>query len=334
MPITLAQLAQVETDPLTKLIILNVLRNAQVMEKLPFENVTSLQVRAYRWESLPTGGAFRSINEGYTSVEDGQLGSVWEAVYGFGGDLTFDTVLEKITNVVKDPVQIQTEGKLKSMSLDWNNYFINGDHGNDPKGFEGLKKRIAGMPSRQTVYATPNTTDAPLDPTASAGNARRMLNQWNAAWRRCNSGQVSAVFCNEDWVLGLTRVLQYLQTQGNFLDITKDSFDREIVTYRGVPFFDMGLKKDQSTEIISTTETAGDGGADSTSVYLSAFNTEEGLHGIQMNNLKVYDPLNGGEMESKPSKMKRVDWWNGLANFGSHGMVRLRNIARLADWTQ
>ena len=332
--ITLAQLAQVESDPMKKWIELNILRECKVMERLPFENVSSLQVRAAFWETLPTGGTWRSVNEGYTSAEDGQIGDAWEALYGFGGDITFDTVLEKVKNTIKDPVQMQMEGKLKSMALDWNYAFINGDQATDPKQFNGLKKRVSLLPSRQTVYMTAASTDAPYDPTAAAANARHALSKFSQAWRYCNAGNVNMILCNEDWILGFSRILALLQSAGNYLDVTKDEYDREVVSYRGVPFIDMGLKKDMSTEIISNSETAGDGGSDSMSVYFLSVNTMDGVHGIQLNAFNAYDPLGGSEMETKPSKLRRVDWWNGLATFGRYGISRLRNIERLADWTE
>lgn len=332
--ITLAQLAQVEKDPETKFMELSILRECKIMERIPFENVSSLQIRAQFWQTLPTGGAFRSINEGYTSAEDGQLGEEWEAVYGFGGDITYDNVLEMIKNTAKDPVQLQTEGKLRTMALQYNDNFINGDVAVDPKGFNGIKKRVAGMPSRQRMTWTTSSSAAPLDPTASAALARRFLNVLRTAWVRCNAGQVNAILCNEDFILGIGAALVYAQSTGNYLDVTKDQFDRDVTTYRGVPLVDMGYKSDLSTEIIPTTETAGDAGADSTSVYFTSINTQDGVYGIQLNPFKVYDPLGGGELSTKPSKMKRVDWWNGLATFGTRGIVRVSNLARIADWTE
>lgn len=330
--ITLAQLAQTQTDATTKFVINNILRECRFMDKLPFLPVSSLTVKSPRVESYPTAGAWRSLNEGYSSTEDAQMGEVYDSLFGFGTDITYDNVITKLNDYSVDPVQFQTEMKLKAISMEWNYTVINGDHASDPKQFEGLKKRVAGMPSRQTVWFAASNA-APLDPTASAGNSRIFMNKFNEAWHYCNSGAVNAILCNEDFILGFQRVLTYMQMQGNFMDITKDSFGRQEVSYRGVPFIDMGYKKDMSTEVIPTTETAGDAGADSTSVYLVSINTTEGVHGLELEPLKVYDPLNGGEMESKPSKMKRVDWWNGIASFGSYGIVRARNLSNLAGFT-
>ncbi len=331
--ITLAQLAQLERDPATKFMQMNILRESKVMEMVPFETVAGLSVKAQYWEKLPTSGAWRKINEGYSSAEDGQLADAYEQLFVFGGDITFDRIMQDVKDTMKDPVQVQIEGKLKSMTLQWNNYFINGDSATDPLGFNGLKKRVAALPSRQTVYWAASNA-APLDPTNSAANARKFMNTLRKAWKYCNDGKVNVCLCNEDFILGISATLMYLQSAGNYLSVTKDQFDRDITSYRGVPLLDMGYQNDLSTEILSTAEVAGDAGTDSMSQYLVSLNTDDGVYGAQIDTLKFYDPLNGGEMESKPSKLRRLDWKNGLVNFGTRGIVRMRNLSNLAGFTE
>ena len=332
MSFTLAQLAKLETSTLRKGVMMNLLNFSKAMEIVPWERVDSLKSIAVRWKTLPDV-AFRRIHGGYTKSH-GDYEQIWESVYALGGDMDFDRVFEHIKNTIVDPKVDQTTQKLKSVAYKFNDYLINGDHATDVDGFEGLKKRVANMPPRQSVYFA-GAAAAPLDPTASSGNANIFLNKLEEGWYKCNGGQAGAIFCNEGLYWGLGRVLRYIGTQaGSMLDVTKDSFDRSILTYRGVPLLDIGFKKDQSTLIITDTEVAGDAGADSTSLYMVSFGTEkEGLTGIQLNDLAVYDPLAGGEMETLPATLLRIDWWLGLASFGDHAIVRLRNIERSSDWT-
>jgi len=331
MAYTVAQLAQLETDPLRKMVIMNLIRDAKVMEFLPFENVDSLTSIAVRWKSLPTV-AFRKINAGYTPNE-GHDEQVWESVYGLGGEIKFDRVFDKIKNTIVDPKKNEINKKLKSLAITFNNYFINGDHATDADGFEGLLKRVSLMPSRQSVYFA-GAAAAALDPTASVANGRAFFNALRELHYKTNAGAVNAFFCNEGIYYGVGEVAQYINASGGaFLDVTKDSFDRDITTYRGAPLIDMGLLIDQSTDIITETETAGDAGADATSIYGASFNTEQGISGIQLSDPDIYDPLNGGEQESTPTKLMRIDWWLGLAGFGSYGFTRGRNVEGAANWT-
>lgn len=331
MAYTLAQLAKLETDPLRKMIFMNLLRKVKVMEYLPFENVESLSVIATRWRTLPSV-AFRQINAGYTPSE-GHDEQVWESLYGLGGEIKFDRVFDKIKNVIVDPKKNEIDKKLWSLAITFNDYFINGDHGVDPDGFEGLKKRVSLMPSRQSIYFA-GAAAAALDPTGSVANGRAFFDKWEELAYKTNAGDVSAYFVNEGMIYGMGKVARYINASGGmFLDVTKDSFERSIVTFKGAPLVDVGMLADQATDIITDTETAGDAGADATSIYACSFNNEQGITGIQLSDPEVYDPLNGGEQESTPTKLMRIDWWLGLAGFGSYGFCRGRNVEGASNWT-
>ena len=254
-------------------------------------------------------------------------------MYADGGEIKFDRVFEKVTNYITDPIKLNIDMKLESMNIQFNNYLVNGDHASDPIGFEGLKKRVAGMPSRQSVYFA-GAAAAALDPTASAANARAFFNKITDLVRFCNSGDVAFLLCNEGIQWGLAAVARYISaTGGNWLDTTQDVFEREIQTFKGIPLIDAGYTKDQSTEIITETETAGDAGSDATSIYAVSTNEESGMTGIELGPIEVWDPLNGGEQESTPTKLMRIEWWLGLSSPGSHGIARGRNVEGAANWT-
>ena len=332
MALTLAQLAKLETDPLKKYVIVNILREAKIMEVLPFTDVDSLRSIAVRWRTLPSV-AFRKINAGYTPSE-GDTEQVWESVFALGGEIKFDRVFKKIKNTIVDPIKLQSDMKLKALSLTFNDYVINGDHATDADGFEGLKKRVSNMPTRQSVYYA-GSSSAALDVTASTANANTFFSKLEEQHYKTNAGQVSCILANEGIRYGLGRAARYVNSGGGmFLDATKDSFDRQILTWKGVPIVDTGLKTDQSTDIITDAETAGDAGTDATSIYMVSFGEDQGLMGIQLPpGLEVYDPLAGAEQESTPTNLMRVEWWLGLANFGSYGVTRGQNVEGASNWT-
>jgi hypothetical protein len=334
-PLTLAHVAKLEQDPLRKGIIMNLLRYTKVMELLPFEEVNSLTSVAIRWTNLPDV-AFRRINEGY-NTSHGDVDTVTESVYVFGGDIELDVIFDKPqlkSNYITDPRQLQIDMKTMAMSYKFNDYFINGDHLVDEDGFEGLKVRINEMPSRQKIRAS-STTDI-LDPTASAANARRFLDKWEEAYYTAGGGAQTpnVILCNEGLKWGFGRVLRYLGTAASVVtDITKDLFDREYPTYKGARIIDMGLKQDQLTEVIPNNETAEDAGTDATSVYFVPFGTEQGVTGIQVGPMETRFPTGDSERETKPTKLIRLEWIVGLAGFGSYGPTRLHNIETPASWT-
>jgi hypothetical protein len=329
MAYTLAQLVKLETDPARKYVLTNLLREVKVMEVLPFQDVNSLTTAAIRWRLLPPV-AFRDLGSDYTEDTTGDVEEVWESLYILGGLLKFDRVYGKVGNTIVDPQKLQMDMKIKSLGLTFNNYFINGDLAVDALGFEGLKKRVSLMPTRQLV-AVGGAVSA-YDVTASAAAVNRFWTDIEQSYRRCNNGQVSAMFCNEDLLLGLGRSLRYINSAGgNFLDVTKDNFDRSVVTYKGTPIYDMGLKKDQSTEIITDTELDADATHSvSTSLYFCSFNMEQGITGIQLGPLEV---IPEAKKDVGTANQTLIEWVLGLAGFGSYGFVRMYNTLAPDTWT-
>ena len=218
-----------------------------------------------------------------------------------------------------------------SLALTFNDYFINGDLGTDASGFEGLKKRISLMPTRQKVCVT-TTAATSLDVTASAANCLLFWTGMEKAREYANRGQVNAIICNQDMKLGIGRTLRYVNNSGGqALDVTKDSFDRQVLSWQGAPVIDIGLKKDQSTEIITDTETDADSTHSvSTSIYFCSFNEQQGISGIQLRPLEV---IPNAEKDVATVDKTLIEWVVGLAGFGSYGFTRLWNILAPDTWT-
>ena len=96
---------------------------------------------------------------------------------------------------------------------------------------------------------------------------------------------------------------------------------------------EVGKKRDKSTEIITATEDPGDGGNDSSSIYAVRFDTSDGVHAIELEGAggpTVYDPLKGGEMESGPQYLRRIDWPVGLHQKSLYTIVRVKGFKMAA----
>jgi hypothetical protein len=329
MAYTLAQLSKVTADPLKKYVIENMLRDMKAMDVLPFHDVNSLKTTALRWRTLPTV-AFRDIGNDYTEDTTGDVEEVWESLYILGGLVKFDRVFGKVGNTITDPKKLIMDMKLKSLSLTWNDYFINGDLATDPLGFQGLKKRVSLMPTRQKISAG-NSDSVGLNVTNSAGNVNLFWTKMEQAHRYCNGGNVQGIFCNEAMLLGFGRSLRYINSAGgNFLDVTKDSYDRQQLSYKGVPIYDMGLKKDQSTEVMADEADGAGSAAVACSVYFASFNDQQGIVGIQLGALEV---IQDAKKDIATANQTLIEWVLGLAGFGSYGVTRLWNILPPASWT-
>ncbi len=338
MAITIADLARQEQTPLKKLVLTNLLRYSDLMSLVPFEKVDALTNIVVRWKALPPV-AFRQVNGTYTE-STGQTEQVTEGVYALGGEIKFDRVYEMVKNTVEDPKKTQTEMKLRAIAYAFNDYFVNGDHAVDVNGFEGINKRVAAyLPARQLL-----SIGTAFDVTASAANEHKLIDYLHnlidlAGLRKAPTvivkkgdkkpARSGALLMNRDTYLGVARCLRRL----GLLDVTQDSYGREFAAFDDVPMIDVGLKSDGSTEIIGNTYGTG---SNETRVFAVRFGSDDGLTGIQLNTPDAYDPIAVGEGSgnaSGPQKLLRIDWWCGLAGFGSYYAARLAGVKDPTAWT-
>jgi hypothetical protein len=323
--LTLNDYFKQSTDPMQKGLLADMLRFSDLMKIVPIDSVSALRVSATRWQTLPTVG-FRKYGGGYTE-STGTTEPFTETLALLGGDIKFDR-LANIGSFIEDPIVTQMNMKAKAMALSFNWHLINGDHAVDPDSFEGLKKRVAGMPARQTIYldSNGNGTGVTLKVLASEANEQLFLDGLAKIKNRVDGA--SALLGNEQSYESLGQVLRRMKISTQIADYLGKTWD----SYGNVPLVDVGLMGDKSTEIITNTETIG-GVADSSSIYAVRFDTDDGVRVIDLAGAggpKVYDPLNGGEMESGPQKLRRIDWPVGLFQKSQYTIARLTGFKMAA----
>lgn len=311
--------------PINKAFIADLLRFSPVMGEIPFTSVPGMQVSAIRWQTLPSG-AFRTIGGGYTEGT-GTTENLEETLYALGGDVKVDRLLTKATNVYEDPLVTQMKMKAKAIAFEFNRCFVAGSHAINADEFEGLTVRVSNEPTRMTLHldASGAGTGDSLKVLASTANTNTFVDALAQADKYVEGA--THCFMNEDTYLKIEAALRRT-TAPSLLSTAKDSFDREILSYRGIKFIDVGLQRDKSTEIIVSTEDPGDGGNDATSIYVVRIDSDDGLHGIQLEGTspEPYDPLAGGELESGPQYLRRIDWAIGLMNVSNYAIARIRGF--------
>lgn len=323
--LTLNEYFKQSKDPMQKGMIADLLRYSDLMKIVPIDSVSALRVSATRWQTMPSV-AFRKYGGGYTE-SSGTTEQFTETLALLGGDVKFDR-LANVGDFIEDPVVTQMNMKAKAMAFKFNDSLINGDHATDADGFEGLKKRVSNMPSRQTIWldASANGTGASLKVLASEANEQLFLDALHKGIKRVDGA--THMLSNEDTQLGLGMVLRRLKLN----TIMKDAHDHTWDTFNNVPLIDVGLKSDKSTEIITNTELVAD--ATGTSLYCVRFDTDDGVRAIDLKGgggPNVYDPLNGGEMEAGPQKLRRIDWPVGLFHKSQYTICRIAGFKMAAS---
>lgn len=326
MTVTLVDYAKQSKDPLQKGFIQDLLRYSDLLNVVPFRTVDGLQVTGQRWQTLPSA-AFRKIGAGYTE-NTGNIEDIAETLVALGGDVKIDRFLTGIGNVIEDPLTTQMRMKAKAVAFKFNDAFINGDQASDADSFEGVKKRNSNMPSRMTIDLASGGDS--LKVLASTTTEHTFIDAIHQAVKYVDGA--THIFCNETTWLGLGQVARRLNLYQNINDAYGRTWSSISSGSAILPFVDVGLKSDKSTEIITNTEDPGDGGNDATSIYVVRMDDEDGLHGLNLSGheLEVYDPLNGGEMETGPQYLRRIDWGVGLFNLSQYVICRIKGFKMAA----
>lgn len=319
MAVTLMDLSQIETDLLRKSVIDTFLMESNLLELVPWETIGQLSTTVVKISELPSVG-FRKINAAY-SESTGKFSQTSETISLLGGDIDTDKALARAKNTIADARAIMQTLMLKSIAYKFNDKFINGNPASDPEEFKGIKRRIDDIAVEyptQKIQATDVDTGINYD-TASR---HKFLNDLDKVIYSIKGHKPDVLLMNQKTLLAMRALLR----QEKLLDSTRDMFDRQIDMYAGARLIDIGVKEDQITDIITSTETTAgvaDGTGECTSIYAVKFGIGELTWGIQEYPIEVEDL---GQLQTAPKYRTRVDWPLGLATIDPRSVCRLYGV--------
>lgn len=347
MAVTLLEVAKLTRSAIGKGVLMDLLRQSPILRMIPIRDVDQFELKETRWQTLPTVGT-RALGGTYTE-STGTLEEFGTTMAVYGGDISIDRLYTKVTGK-ENPLAVQTKMKTAAVAALFNYDFFNGDHSVNPNGFEGLAKMVSNNPARCTINLESSGDTLKVLASAAAEHTfvdalHQLLHVLGATQGDMLADVNIALFMNEATYLGIGQVLRRL----TLLSTQKDAYDRIWNTFGPAKLVDVGLKADQSTEIISSTETAGDAGTDSTSIYGVRFGgvpskTADGQteviadSGVQLLQLQgtspePYDPLVGGEggASANPGFLRRIDWMIGPHQREKYSIVRLKGFKMAAS---
>jgi hypothetical protein len=321
---TLAELSKIETEPLRKSVVDTLIMESSALELVPWETIGTLSTTIVKIQDLPSVG-FRKINAGYTE-STGHFEQKTETISLMGGMIDTDKAIARARNTIADARAIQQQMMVKAIAYKFNDRFINGDPGTDPDEFKGLYKRVADSVAEgftEQLIDCGGTYGAARDAGIlyATADSHNFLNKLDQLIYSIKGHNPDVLLMNKKTLLAVRALLR----KERLLDQGRDSFDRIIDVYAGARLVDIGVKADQTTEIITNAEDPqGLYTSDvSTSIVAVKFGIGEFLWGIQEYPIEVTDK---GLLESKPVYRTEVDFPLGLAHVDPRCVARLCNI--------
>ena len=310
MALTLVEAAKLAQDPL-KAAVINEFAAGDILGAIPFENEDGTGVHYNKVDQLP-GIGFRGLNEAFDE-STGVINPQSEAFRIFGGDIDVDGALVSMKG---EQVRQQHEQlKIEASRVNWEYQFIKGNSDADPRGFDGLQKRVTGNQLISNADGGDALSLAKLDEVLSqvkrtGGTTVAIMNRKLRDVRLTAASRATGV--------------------GGFLTSTQDSFGRTITTYSGIPL----LVDDLSNPILPFTETSPDGSSSNacTSIYVVTFGPMmcTGIQGRNNSGGYGIDARDLGEIDSKNVFRTRVDWNCSFAIYNGYSVARLYGITDAA----
>ncbi|WP_406400236.1 major capsid protein [Streptomyces uncialis] len=308
MALTLAESADLAQNNLLRGVIETFIQESPILDRLPLISFEG-SAFAYNEESTLPGVSFRSVNEAYPE-STGTVNQRIETLAILGGDADVDRFIVKTRGNLNDQRAIQTAMKIKAASIHFSDQFFNGDTAVNPKGFDGLRKRLIG---RQVIDAKG------VGPIANGHEFFDALDRLAASVRGID-GSNGALYMNGEII---ARVRSGFRRLGGSELLMSEILGKRTTLWNGIPLLDAGQKLD-GTDVLPLT--AGTGGKETGDIYAVRFGKSEAdsaVCGLTNGGIQATDL---GEAHDKPVYRTRIEFYCGIAMFGGKGAARLMNV--------
>lgn len=295
MAMTKVEAAKLTNDLLLRGVIETIVKESQVLQLVPFMEVTGTAVTYNRETTMPAA-SFYDVGDAWVEATP-TFTQVQATLKILGGDADVDNFLQA---TYADPSDIESEviaSRAKAVAHKWSDTFYNGDTSVDAKSFDGLTKILNG--GAQEFYMGVNGGQLTLD-------AMDQL--------------IDMVLPGKPDALMISRrtrrkLSSLRRASGNLLEVDVDAFGRRALMYDGIPLI--------TDDFISDVQVRGTSGAVCSSVYAVKFGQSVGLMGLEHGGIAI-DPL--GELETKDATRWRIKWYAGMALFSTLGLARIGGI--------
>ncbi len=294
MAMTKAEAAKLTQDMLLRGVIETVVKESQLLQLLPFMEVTGTALSYNREASMP---AAQFYDVGDTWVEaTPTFTPVTAALKIMGGDADVDNFLARTYASPNDLEATVIAAKAKATAYSFADAFFNGDATANPKQFDGLTKLI---------------TDASQSLSLGANGGALTLDKMDELLDAVVPGRPDVIFMSKR---SRRKLSSLRRSSGAVLETGVDQFGQHVTYYDGIPV--------ETDDNISDAQTVGTSTNTST-IYAVKLGFQSGLMGIDNGGLQV-ERL--GSLETKDATRTRIKWYVSLVLFRQAAAAKLTGV--------
>lgn len=346
--ITQVQAARLSTNDIDKTITMAVVKSSPVLEDVQFRTTGSRQYRFYRAVDSFPQHKWNNYNVTHPLVR-GDIETQDAEMFVLGAKIAIDDKYLR-DKLIESPLALNIDMLTKSLAYKYTDAFFNGwtkdegvDNNNNPvKSFPGLKYRCdnpadfglsATCKLDAQVVAGGTAGGSTVDLSFAGINASKaQLFEYTLDYmlKVVGGGDLEGVVFYAPFEL-MARLPHIMRVAGSFAT-TKDSFGRDVDTYKGIPFRDSGViapvrdftaLANRAIGRENTDGTVNNTSGTTTSIYAIKHGSNN-LYGIQQFGIENKDL--GISQEDGVFHNFTSQWPNGLVNRQPWDIVRLFDI--------
>ena len=293
MAMTKVEAAKLTNDLLVRGVIDTIVRESEVLTRLPFTDVTGTAITYNREATMPPV-AFLDVGDTWTEATP-TFTPVTTALRILGGDADVDDFLQQ---TYANPNDLEAEvvaNRAKAVAHTYSETFYHGTSASGSKSFDGLARLVA---PGQVV-------------SAGANGGALTLDLMDELIDRVRPGKPDAILLSKR---SRRKLSALRRSSGNLLETDTDAFGRRALFYDGIPLLvDDFIREDEST---------GSSSPNTSSLFAVRFGSE-GVAGLEHGGIQVEEI---GSLESKNATRWRIKWYCGLAVYSDLGLARLVGV--------
>jgi HK97 family phage major capsid protein len=275
-------------------VIETIVKEAPVLQYLPFMEVTGTSVRYAREATMPAAAFYAPLGTWTEAAPTFTQHIAYLSILGTDADV--DNFLQAAYADTNDLEAEVIALRAKAVAHKFAETFVIGDTGTDANSFDGVRELCA---TGQTLSMGTNGGALTFDKldelidTVKPGKPELLVMS-----RRSR------------------RKLKSLRrADGISFETHLSEFGQMVETYDGIPIV--------IDDFMPDTETQGTSGAVCSSIYAMKLGMSTGLMGLQHGGITVETV---GELETKDATRHRIKWYSGLALMSELGLARLQGI--------
>lgn len=321
--ITMAQASQLTKEPLAKNILIGFAQEGVMLDLLNFRDLGGRMAETgIRLDELTTPDWIAI--DGTISSKSVNTKPISFSTYQLAAHIDVPKQLDDAnTDQVARVLQTNIDALVKGTAFEINDTFVNGDQGSNVHQPNGIRRLLADLPSGQVVGSTAiDLTGSYSDAVAEAFFARLDL-----AMYKIDGHKPDFALANADLLLAMESWGRQYNLRGTNFDWSshglgvgdvreslKTKATMPAFSYRGVPFYDLGLKSDQATKVIGNTYAEGGSSSLATRVMFVKQGPQqfEALQFAPLETINVGGAADG-TLEDKMTRRKRVTMAIGFA---------------------